>query len=1314
MSSDSLPISEKRLLKKYTIKGVIIIFFFLGVTFLYEILSINYIEDNWERISTNEKQYLIHDIQSRFKDYQNETLNILERIADSPELKSILLKNPDSSFVEIFELLLKRKHNDVSVELFDRHKSLLGWAGNRGKIIDTSEIKSWESSFLLKGQIYSYLIVSIPIFNNQNIIGFLIGKRLFEVNYPISNRFIDNEAFASTFKASSDGLNLFKFFVNDTPRLNMDELAIPLMSIDNQEIGTGYIPLVTSVSYSSKLLENINKYKVILVLLIYLFFVWQVIASVKVLKSPFIKLFSWTILIWFFRYLLIWLNVPSIFLQIEIYEPKYFASPFGFGIVKSLGDLFLSSLFLIANIAVIVNILIQNIDTLPKLFDTRLLRNKIVSVVLVAILVLLIFLFIRGLAATIRSAVFDSTLIYSEAISIIPSVEVSIMLLSLLMIAIAIIATIIGLIFTIHHIIQSASGIVLNEYFAWWVGAVIIIVGGIFFGILQQNPLITQINRTLYLIVLLTVTFWIAGRYKNNLTIFDHKFIIAIIIVAIIFVVPLLQSYIQEKNKVNIELLAEEIIRPEDSWLSFLLNKSLDELTSDEVVLILQANEGRDYSTLAFTQWAKSVLSKEGNNCAITYLDNSGSVLSDFRIGLPKKRIENINDQQVPRERFIHQDEINQNAMSVKWYTGYAPIITSSENVIGGVYIELTGGKQSIFRAETPTLLRNYTDDESLQEINSIIYSEYVQGKLMSTTSDAIPLNITIPDPMLNLLAKKKGYWVDEVIENKNYSSYYFRDPKYDDANICYALRLEGVDLKWQLFYSLRFILLYATLFLILFATIILYKSIRKKTTYISFRTRLLFAFVILSFVPIILLGYYNRQYAEARIRDNIAKTLSDKTSVVLAEMQHRFNVNTPVVLSNLSDEQCIEMAGDLNTDFHIYSDSYLQATSNPEMFTAELLNPWLDAEAVLNIFLKQKGYYTEKQSIGHFAYIVGYRPIRAENNSIIGVVAVPSLFQESEIITELTNRNIFLFGAYSFVLIFSFILAVILANQISAPIKRLKKATQLIAAGKLDINDQSDRHDELGDLEKAFYKMTTELKAVQDQIIKAQREAAWKEMAKQVAHEIKNPLTPIKLSIQHLRQAYEDGIEDFRAVLHRVSSAVLEQIDTLSRIASEFSNFARMPDRKLELLDIHTNIQDTISLFSQHKNISFETALNSSAALLIADKEELQRAFINIIRNAIQAMNESGTIGISTILDGRFIKITITDTGSGISEEIKSRIFEPNFSTKTDGMGLGLSIVKKTIDDISGTISIESTAGKGTSVIIRLQLSDIQTSLKS
>ena len=209
--------------------------------------------------------------------------------------------------------------------------------------------------------------------------------------------------------------------------------------------------------------------------------------------------------------------------------------------------------------------------------------------------------------------------------------------------------------------------------------------------------------------------------------------------------------------------------------------------------------------------------------------------------------------------------------------------------------------------------------------------------------------------------------------------------------------------------------------------------------------------------------------------------------------------------------------------------------------------------------------------------------------------------------------------------------------------------------------------------------------------------------MAKQVAHEIRNPLTPIKLSIQHVRQAFRDKASDREEILQRVTQTVIDQIDVLSRIASEFSNFAKMPESKFEQLDIDDLLKETINLFREVRGVNFIQTLESSPAMIVADRDQLRGVFINIIRNAIQALQKAGTITIETSLEKHTCIIKISDTGQGIPEEIRTRIFEPNFSTKTEGMGLGLAIARRVIEDHGGTISCSSEHGKGTTFEIRL-----------
>jgi nitrogen fixation/metabolism regulation signal transduction histidine kinase len=272
-------------------------------------------------------------------------------------------------------------------------------------------------------------------------------------------------------------------------------------------------------------------------------------------------------------------------------------------------------------------------------------------------------------------------------------------------------------------------------------------------------------------------------------------------------------------------------------------------------------------------------------------------------------------------------------------------------------------------------------------------------------------------------------------------------------------------------------------------------------------------------------------------------------------------------------------------------------------------------------------------------------------------------------------------------------------ANQIAAPVRRLIGATRRIAGGELDFRLKETRRDELGELYQAFNNMTEDLKRNREDLLRAEREMAWKEMAKQVAHEIKNPLTPMKLSIQHLRQAYLDNDKRFSQLLDQVVRGVTEQIDALSRIASEFAHFARMPRRREEMVDVNGLLHDTVSLFSQNQSVELRLQLSTQALAVRGDREELQRVFINVIRNAIQAFGERGTISITSEHNEGVAKVCITDTGPGIPENMRSKLFEPAFSTKTDGMGLGLAIVKKTIDDMRGTIEILSEEGRGTTV---------------
>ena len=237
---------------------------------------------------------------------------------------------------------------------------------------------------------------------------------------------------------------------------------------------------------------------------------------------------------------------------------------------------------------------------------------------------------------------------------------------------------------------------------------------------------------------------------------------------------------------------------------------------------------------------------------------------------------------------------------------------------------------------------------------------------------------------------------------------------------------------------------------------------------------------------------------------------------------------------------------------------------------------------------------------------------------------------------------------------------------------------------------------------------------------VQSQRVLAWGEMARQVAHEIKNPLTPMKLSVQHLRRAYstadagdEDKAARFAGLFERITSTLIEQIDTLARIANEFSTFARMPTRVLERLDLNAVAGEAVALMQEEATAELVVDLHPEPLVVEADREELRRIYINLIKNAIQAIPEDrpGRVEVTTALlpsgngaEG-WAYSQVIDNGTGVPAELHDKIFEPNFSTKTSGTGLGLAITRKSIEEVRGEIGFDTEEGTGSTFWLKLPL---------
>ncbi len=1189
--------------------------------------------------------------------------------------------------------------------MIPRGNSLPGRAAQR-TVIDSSEFRNEACSYVAQGPIYSYMIATSPVVSSgpgRRVTGYAAAQRLFDVNYPISNRFVNNRAFSSTFTARWNVSARFDFSSDAKAITNEQVFSVDLHGVDGKTIGFAYVNSPMLSTCQDDIRQQAQRFIFLILFALAVMLLYGFLSYVKSVGSIGLKIFYWTLALWIVRYIMVWCDLPAGYFSSGIGDPSYFASSFGYGIARSIVDLLITSLFLCANVILIVFSVIGHLKRSAMGRNHTSLGWEILNIIVLILLPLVLCLLLRGFSAAVHSAVFDSTLRYNDPMSVFPSSMLSLMLVSLLLISGSLVM--VGMLISLWTY-RLANGLFLDRSRTVLASLVVVVVfcfGSYVFGIVHPSPLLGQIDRLVYVLGILGLS--IACLNSGGLRGSGTRIAMGIVGGAIIALIPQMDREAHLLDRKDVELVANDIVRPADSWLTFVLNRALDELSSAESANILEHGDPQDIQKLAFTGWAKSILSQQGYNCAVMIVDRRGDQVSDFHLG---GRSHSAREQHLDRMDSLRTATVEEKPSpggTVKSYIGYAPIFGDDGRLIGGVEVELSADRQALLRGETPEILRNYPKKNPEEHRRTLFLSEYFQGRLTSTTGDDFPIGRQLPENIREQSGIDAGVWVEESVNGKSYESYFVQNASNSPEDAWISLSMKSLDFQWHLFSVTRLVIFYLLCCLVLGGATLGIQRLRGVRVPLDFRTKLLTAFVIVSFIPIAILAYYNRQYSIERAEENTARRLSEQSGIVVNALQRQLGVDVPVEVSRLTNEQCENVASNLGADFNVYAAGLLQASSKPEMYSAELVSPRLSADAYYSIVLKKRSFFSEQQFIGTLPYLVGYRPLVSEAGAIIGLVAVPGLYRQLEIDEDVLLRNAYLFGAYALAMLISIVAGSIFANQISSPLRRLQQATRQIASGDLSLTIGSRRTDEFGELERAFEHMTSEMKRAQDEMLRAQRELAWKEMAKQVAHEIKNPLTPMKLSVQHLRQAYKDRVSDFESLFHRISETLLEQIEALSRIASEFSQFARMPARILEPVDVHAILSETVSLFQQYHDVVFQWRLDAKDAFVSADREELRRAFINLFQNAVQAMNRQGKVSTTTTSSEESLGITIADSGPGVPEDVRGRLFEPNFSTKTDGMGMGLAIVKKTIDELGGTIEIRSQLGRGTDVVIRLPL---------
>ncbi|MDZ7718578.1 MAG: HAMP domain-containing sensor histidine kinase [Balneolaceae bacterium] len=452
---------------------------------------------------------------------------------------------------------------------------------------------------------------------------------------------------------------------------------------------------------------------------------------------------------------------------------------------------------------------------------------------------------------------------------------------------------------------------------------------------------------------------------------------------------------------------------------------------------------------------------------------------------------------------------------------------------------------------------------------------------------------------------------------------------------------------------------------------------------------------IVLTFTTQYAVGIQNEEKLERELiqnLDNLSESLKnfslsnsiDRTSVTLADLTSTFNA-----------------------DVILYRGTEVAESTTPQVFQQNLIPSILPFPVYDFIYNQQRSHYITTVRIGNEELLVGYQSLMNQAGQPIGVIAIPTFLQSPIYNEQLLETTSYLFVVYLFIFALFITGSVILSGRLTKSISLIQTGLKKISRGDMRTKVPVTSRDEIGSLANAYNNMVERLEEAQKELLKAERESAWKEMAQQVAHEIKNPLTPMKLNLQHLQRQLEqnpDKVLELKPVIEKTANNIIGQIESLNKIASDFSKFAqpiREPKEQVNLTELLESISD---LYNNKSTVVVDLHLPEQNVKIQAVKDELRRVLVNLLKNSIEACDEEKAfVKISLERRSKNILIKISDNGTGIDLESREKVFVPNFSTKSSGTGLGLAISKKIVEAHGGDIWFEPNNGKGTTFFVKL-----------
>ena len=472
--------------------------------------------------------------------------------------------------------------------------------------------------------------------------------------------------------------------------------------------------------------------------------------------------------------------------------------------------------------------------------------------------------------------------------------------------------------------------------------------------------------------------------------------------------------------------------------------------------------------------------------------------------------------------------------------------------------------------------------------------------------------------------------------------------------------------------------------------------------------------FLPLIFVILIILGVISSTYIDNQKDTYINNTRNIATNFLTYLDEYYTHKRSKASM----DEELGKIARDATIDINLFGPKgELFTSTRPIIYESGYLSKRINPEAYIHIIEDKESQILLDESLGNKKYRTAYTSIKSYDGRLLGVLSIPYFYAQPELdqkIIEVIATSLSIFTA---LFLFFLILSYFASHMLTKPLRLL---TQKIRKTNLELpNDplpwQSD--DEIGLLIREYNRMLLKLEESKQALAQTEKQSAWREMAKQVAHEIKNPLTPMKLTLQHLQRTFPNARngtngngDPARGVILRTFDSLLDQIDNLSDIATSFSEFAKMPLPKREEFEVTSVFNKTADLYADDVRIKLRRDVTMGPVMAIGDRQLIGRILTNLLINAIQSVpsDRKPVIDIKLYTNSDAVQIEIHDNGAGIPEAIRSKVFLPNFSTKRGGSGLGLAIAKRGIEHAGGTIWFETAEDVGTIFFVSLPLAGV------